>query len=547
MNTDEQRPKPSYLDFQDRAWIGGFLRPLLIGLLAAGALAGPLALLRVLVPWRLGYALPVFFLAALEGVYSTLQLGRPTWRNRRGLGFRLGEALLLLVFLRLAIWAFSTGLPDLEAVRSWLRQPGAFFDDQFILIGALLLAAWGLAVGVTGDFLELALRPDEVAAHESLAWGADGTPSSEGSSQLRVYRPTLRSEIVGRFVSRWGGGGIVLVTCAALSRITFNPDAKGIFKLGLSQLDLPADLLAALLCYFLAGLLLISHARLALLRGYWYNEGAEIGPAVVRRWHWSGLLAVLLVAGLAALLPIGSTGWPAAVLGAIIAFLVQAAYAVLLILALLLSLLLYPLRFLFVRQLSEMPVLSRPAIPTHEQVASRLPDWLGGVAFWAVFLLILGYLLWNYLAGHGLPGRWADLLIRLRARWARWGASVQAAATALRHRLRPRRPGEMAVSGSPFVRLSKLSPRGRVRYFYLNTVRRAADRGLARPAAATPSEFSRDLVAQWPDAGGDVEALTDAFLAARYDRRPIPAGEARAVQSVWRRVLAALRRRHMNN
>jgi len=90
LNTNEQLPKPSYLDFQDRPWTSGLLRPLLISLLAASVPAGPLAVLRALTPWRLGYALPVFFLAALEGVYSTLQLGRPTWRDRRGLGFRLG-------------------------------------------------------------------------------------------------------------------------------------------------------------------------------------------------------------------------------------------------------------------------------------------------------------------------------------------------------------------------------------------------------------------------------------------------------------------------
>jgi hypothetical protein len=541
---DHVKPsQPFDPDFQDQPWTSGFLRPLLIGLLAASVMAGPLAVLRGLSPWRLGYALPVFFLAALEGVYSTLRLGRPTWRDRRGLGFRLGEVFLLLVVLRLAVWTFSTGLPEAEAVRVWLRQPGAFFEDQFILIGFLLLAAWGLAVGITGDFLELALQPDEVAAHESRARGESG-------SRVRAFRPTPRSEIVGRFAARWGGGGIALVACAALSRVTVNADSKGMLRLGLGQLGLPPDILAALLCYFLAGLLLISHARLALLRGHWYNEEAEIGPAVVRRWHWNSLLAVLLVAGLAALLPIGSTGWLAVILETIIALLVQIAYALLLILAFILSLVLYPLRFLFTQRPPEMPELSSLTIPTQSQVVSRLPDWLGGIVFWVVIALIVGYLLLNYLAAHGrLRGRWADLLIRLRcrwrARWARLGAAVQAAATALRARLRPLRPGEPVAASSPFVRLSKLSPRARVRYFYLNTLRRAAGRGLARPAHATPLEFARDLTTRWPDAGVDVEALTDAFLAARYDRRPISAGEARATQSVWRRVLAALHGRHV--
>jgi hypothetical protein len=86
-----------------------------------------------------------------------------------------------------------------------------------------------------------------------------------------------------------------------------------------------------------------------------------------------------------------------------------------------------------------------------------------------------------------------------------------------------------------------LTPRDRVRYFYLRMVGRAAERGLTRRPNETPSEFAQHLETQWPDAEEDVEALTEAFLAARYDRRPIPPSAAQSVQAIWRRVMRELR------
>ncbi len=95
MNTEpdttgaRSRRKSDYRDFFDAPWVGSLFRPMLIALVAASLVAGPVALLRVAgTTWQLGYVLPFALLAALEGVYSTLRLGRPNWRDRRGLVFR---------------------------------------------------------------------------------------------------------------------------------------------------------------------------------------------------------------------------------------------------------------------------------------------------------------------------------------------------------------------------------------------------------------------------------------------------------------------------
>lgn len=543
MSLNASRARPEYHDFFDAPWVGGFFRPLLIALVAASVLTGPLALLHLFAaPWRLDYVLPCALAAALEGVYSTLQLGRPSWRNRRGLIYRLGEIVMLLALFRAAVWTFGTGWPGLAEVQVWLRQPSAFLDAQFAFLGAWMLAAWALAVGMTGDFLDLALQPDEIAAHDSPLWG-------ESRSQLRVGRPVSRSDILARFVARWAIGGGLLVFFASVSRVDLALIAAGELRIGLAELGLPAELLLGLLCYFLAGLLLISQGRLAVLRGRWYNQDITVQPVVLRRWHLNSLLAVLLIGVGAAFLPLGTTSWLSTLIAAGLTFAMRIIYLFVFLLTLLLALLLWPLRLLMRTDAAPpAPLAAAPNLPSQAEVASRLPDWLGGAVLWTIVALIALYFGLTYLSAHGLlQGRPADWLARLRywwrARWAKINAAWTAATTVIRQRVQAARMRATVTLQAPAVRLAALTPRARVRYFYLRMVGRAAEQGVTRPAHATPAEFARRLEAEWPDAEGEVEALTAAFLAARYDRRPIAVQEAKGVQAAWRKLTRRLRGR----
>ena len=141
-------------DYLDAAWLSSFLRPLLIALVASSVIQGPVAMLGVFgVRWMLGYVFPLAFFIALVGVYSTLRLGRPAWRHRRGLAYRLGELIVLLIVFRVSSWAFSLGWPTTASVAHWLREPLAFLDGHFLLIGTCIVVAWGLAVAMASDFL----------------------------------------------------------------------------------------------------------------------------------------------------------------------------------------------------------------------------------------------------------------------------------------------------------------------------------------------------------------------------------------------------------
>lgn len=541
--TPHPNPSPlrhNYSDFFDAPWVGGIFRPLLIALLAASIVAGPLSLLRLFgVPWRLDYVLPFALGVTLEGVYSTLQLGRPTWRERRNMAVRLGEILTVLVLLRLVVWALSAGWPGLADFQLWLREPMAFFDAEYLILGAWILAVWALAVGITGDFLDLALQPDEIAAHDSQGWG-------ESRSQVLAGRAVSRSDIVGRFATRWTVGGVVLVLFASLPQMSLALTATGKLELGLRGFGLSTELAAALVCYFLAGLLLISQGRLAVLRGRWYNQDIDVQPTVLRRWHTNSLFAVLLIGLVAALLPMGTTSWLSGIIEALVALVVRLGYLLLFLLMALFGLLLWPLRLLF-RSGSEAPTQQMPPleIPTQAEATSRLPDWLGGAILWIFLAVIATYLLLTFLNAHGLlQSRPAEWLMRLRlwwrARWAKTGAFLLAAAGVVAKRVQQVRTQKSIRSHS--VHSGELTPRERVRQFYLQMLGRAAEQGLRRPAHQTPSEFVRQLEAEWPEAEAAVETLTAAFVAARYDRRPIAADEVVGVQATWRRVMQALRR-----
>ncbi len=528
-------------DFQDRTWRTGVFRGAAIAVLAASLTAAPIAILRAAAAWQLDYLLWLAFLVALMGIVSTGRLGRPDWRNRRGLAYRCGEIVLVLLAARLAVWAFTIGWPDLAALGVLLRHPLAFFDAQTTIVAGLLLAVWVLAISITADFAALAIQPDEVAAREMHVLGGS-------LSELRLARPMARGDIVARFTGRWAWGGLPVVICTGLSQLGMSQDQQGILRFGFAGMGLGRDVLAGLLCYFLAGLLLLSDARLASLRGGWYNERVAIAPSLLRRWHGRGLWVLVAVAGIALLLPLGPVEPLAGALEWLIALFVRIGLFLGGLLAFVASALLYPLRWLFLSGAESPPPAIAPlALPTRaEPSAQLLPDWLPGALTWAGVGLVAGYLLFNFLRGQGLlRGVWGGKLAILRFWWrarrGRAGAALRARVSVLRARLQRGRDAAPDVGRAVPVRFGVLPPRAKVRYFYLRMAQRAAAVGYGRQAHITPAEYARDLEAAWPEAEEDVQGLTAAFLDARYAAHEIGPDRARSAQAVWRRLMRALR------
>lgn len=523
----------------DLLWHRSLFRRTLIAILGASLAMGMLALVRAFAPtWPSGYVPFVLFAVAWEAAYTTDQLARPDWRFRRTLGFRLAELLVLLLLIRLVVLGVQGRAPSLWL---WLRRPGAFFDAEFIGVSLLAFVAWAISVSGASDFVELALRPDELVER----------PFSSRETRWDVpARPPQRTEILARFSERWLWGGFVLALLAALSRLDMSGLGRGL--VGIASTGLPTDMVLALVAYFLGGLLLLSQGRLAVLRGRWQMQHTQGIAEVTARWPRYALLVVVGVAVLALFLPLGST-WQ---LGRWLEIVLFALMQVFLVLIGLLGALLGWLMALLGRPAKEeMPAeevfpFPSPTPAVEGGLRLSIPDWVGGSLFWLIVIVIVAYALTNYLGGRGvdLHRVFAALCERLTRAWLWLRRRTRDSASRVRATLARLLTGTEAPRVAPlapwrFLRLGALSPRERVRFYYLAALRRAAEQGVKRPPSATPLEHAPVLDASWPEAQAELDYLTAEFVKARYTPEPIAPEEAKGVQRVWEQVKVVLRGR----
>ncbi len=314
-------------------------------------------------------------------------------------------------------------------------------------------------------------------------------------------------------------------------------------------------MIAALVVYLLTGLLLMSLGRLAALRAIWRIDKIEGEQTVTRRWPLFTLLLVLIVGGLSALMPLGSTWRLGYWLQIAVLFISNLAYTVvgyiLWLLTTLLGLLLSALGLGSEAVTGERMRFEPPQLPEQPlDTARELPEWLGGAFFWLLMAIIVIYALVCFLRGRGVRLEWGRLSLfwlSLRAWWRRQRRGVREAAQGVRKTLAERwarrRPEQRAGRpGRGFLPWRQLSPQERVRLFYLFTVRRAEERGVHRQPHQTPYEHTPALEAGWPDVEEELEALTQAFVEARYSARAIAPNEVRSARQMWKRVRSALRR-----
>ena len=84
-------------------------------------------------------------------------------------------------------------------------------------------------------------------------------------------------------------------------------------------------------------------------------------------------------------------------------------------------------------------------------------------------------------------------------------------------------------------------PDHRIYFFYLAFIRRAGQSGLPRSSHQTPEEYAATLQGALPESAADINALTQAFSAARYSREPVEKEQSQRVEGIWSRVRKALR------
>ena len=110
-------------------------------------------------------------------------------------------------------------------------------------------------------------------------------------------------------------------------------------------------------------------------------------------------------------------------------------------------------------------------------------------------------------------------------------------------RIRARRAGKKETNWPRFINPRRLDPRQRVYFFYQALIRRGNESGLARGLSQTPYEYASTLDDALPDVGEDVDAMTEAFVEARYTPQIVEEGKASLVKTYWGHIRRALRSR----
>ncbi len=475
-------------------------RPLVVVILTELVAIVAVALWQAFEPAReVSYALLLCPLACLEGLYSARLIRAQHLQTPDVWRFRAVEAIGLALAVKLSSAVTSSNfLPTLIRL-----------DMRSAIGGAIVFALWIAVLLTAHDFQELDDPPAPVMA-----------PGDSYVSPLE------------RLTARFFIGGLLIFVAASIMSVWR----------GLISVVIPATF-----AYFVIGLLFLPGLRFQMSRREWRSLGIRSDDSMMIPWTRSGLVLVGLAAMIAVLLPTGYLNGLLDFFRSVFETLSMLAAFVGGMLAWLFSL---PFRLLTGTSADpknapppppKLPSVTNPAAPVTSQILDLILK-LGLVA------LIL-YIVITYFRDH--PELWLMLkrlrLMRFLATlWASLRHGIGSIAQGVRLRIPaalPRLIRRQSTSGNPFrfVRLNALSARERVLYFYLSTVRRAEEQGIPRAPTQTPYEYSQTLNPTLPGGHEDLEALTGAFVEARYSRHPVEPTQAKQVQSSWERVKAALR------
>jgi hypothetical protein len=466
------------------------------------------------------------------GALSSTVLAQPALRLSRTTSLRMAELGLFLIATRLLVWATVQGFPTLDEM---IRAPLTTVIDGLFLVSAFVVGfSWITAAEVTDDLNQLGLGSDDLYVAERRSDRSGDPMRSSGID---------RREVLTAFAMRWVSLGLMMIVLAAALRQGMS--FSGAFALLRQNIE-PAVLIA-LIVYFVAGLLLLSHGQLALLRSRWTLDRMPTDDSVARRWPVAVTLLLVGVAVVAMFMPFGGTFLLATVLSTIIGGLFT---LLLTIYRALLFGLIYLLSLFGVNAPPPPPAAEAPAAPPPaaplETLTNPLPEWLGPGIFWAALLLLCLFALRIYLSDRDLRlGWWAWLTAALRKRWAAWRLALRDARQRLaRATARDGAPHE-SDGGSRWRLKLDGDPDEQVRALYLATLQSAAEAGVVREQGETPLHFAPRLAASLEDeeeSANAVRVLTDAFVEVRYGGRHAESGLVQELRNQWQQLRQALRR-----
>lgn len=528
------------------------IRPLLMAIMLTALLV---SMLSVVVEvsgdgrW-FGLAILLFFVA-LEGIYTTNWLNHPRQMPLDRTTYRAAELLLLIVIVRVASWIiFGEGIPNADDLMQYLRAPQVLFLNAPFLISVLLAAIiWRLAILVSQIFNQLQVSDFELRFHS--------LPLAQRKARIDDQPIQLgRTGLVDALLRFWLLGGLLLIIAVGISTLEQQSMETLMAPLASGRVGLEPRLLSAVLLYFIIGLWLLSEARLMQVHARWLVNSVETDEDSRRKWQRASLFVLLIVIVVAAFLPIGSTSALSQIINVAIFWLLAIVNVIIFLLVLPIAMLLALLSGQSAGDVTPLPPVGPPQMPPPlEAGTSPISETLSMVlssGFWTVAIVVVVMALIFYLRERRETGRelgseqklWDQIVVWLKEIWARFRGQVRSLQSSLIVRSEDASEEDQSPIKRPrwrFLRVSGLSPRDQIRYFYLSTVRRAGERGVKRPSAGTPSEFVHDLKKNWPEVEKDLDELTSAFLKARYSDEAVDDDDLPEVKRTWKEVRRELK------
>jgi hypothetical protein len=523
------------------------VRPLLMAIMLTALMVSILAVVvEVSEDSRWFGATFLLFFIALEAIYTTNWLNHPRQLPLDRAAYRAAELLLLLVVVLIVSWIiFDQGIPDRDMLIGYLRTPHILFLNVRFLILALLAAIiWRLAIHLGQIFTRLQISEFELRFHS--------LPLAQRKARVEDQPIQIsRGELVNTFLRFWLLGGLLLVVAVGFSTLGQQTVEKLMAPLASGRASLEPRLLSALLLYFIIGLWLLSQARLMHVHARWLLNNVNADEDARQKWQRTSLFILALVFLVATFLPIGSTSALSQIINVLLFWVLALAYVIILLLVLPFAMLLAFFSGQGIEEVPPPPPLEPNFMqPPLESTPSSLGETLSMVlssGFWTVLIVLLILAILFYFRERKLADReqlkhlhlGERILLWLKDFWSRLhgkARSLQDTLLLLRETESFDEETQSVRSRWRFLRLSSLSPRDQLRYFYLSTIRRAADKGVKREPAGTPSEYVKDLKQSWPEVEEGLDNLTKAFLKARYSDKEISAEDIPPVKGTWKDV-----------
>lgn len=514
----------------------------LVFLMLACAVLTISVLIRALLPgWHAGIIAGILLFIVIDRLYIHKQLKSLTLLSSEWV-ITLGVQWVVILLFSRFLLSYANG-PDslINDLSHWARGAIAdFFTAELVITLLLAAALWVL----TTQFLQLL---DEI-----------GLDMNAALSEETIHVQTDIVPAHQRMVNLTFTTGIVLVILTALTRLNLQSMISNTSGLPPVEWSRFSGAESGALLYFVFGLALLSLSRLMSLQTHWNRMRIPVSSSnLPRQWAVYSLAFLLFLGLVVSLLPAGDSLGLFSVLGTLVGFLL----AILLFVSQLiigLFLLLFSLPFILFGQAPPgivdsapppMPVF--PTAPAGTPFTSTAWEWVRSILLWGGLIAIVVFSVIRFARQHD------TLLAALRRNritnwlmmaWQWLYRNVDRTQKSLVRAIADgwqgivsRLEGNRLLPRSSWLSFRSLDPRRRVYFFYLAMVRRGAEQGQARKPSQTPAEYAAQLEQALPSVKEDIDAITQAFVEARYSRQDVDPKKAASVREIWERIRRALR------